>query len=506
MASRMKKLFHRKKDSDAEQPAERTRAPNTDRSDPALRTSLYQSTKPGELPQTGEYPVKGNDSSVILHQGRKSSVSRSRRNSGTHHNVPYRSTTPNQYEASRRAPHMTSPPAGTGPDDSYQQRLAMPMGGQDERRRRDLPQDFSGLNMGSVESPTTVTQTVTTTRTPHQGYNANRTIPHIQGNAQSDTLQEQGYAPQNNAAPQHQEYSALNNTTPQRQEHPPRNNTTPQHQEVASRNGATFQNREYSPRNNAATIRPVDGGNARGVPMSQPYRGDLPSSSRTNTYDSSNLQDEDNAGLARQNSIPRKQVGTSASTPYSSVQASSPHMAQTGHSRQQSYPKPLPSTPSPASTGYTDRQPDSAPQPSSILNRSRPISTSQAGLRDAQDVVDRAKTNTYDTQVVETVAPAVVHEKVHRAVHHVREEVITREIHTHDIYHRIQPIVDVEVLPPRHFLPVEGGGLVEINAQEVPGRGSNWVIAETASKIPSDQAAPSGTTQFTAKKKSCELG
>ena len=60
--------------------------------------------------------------------------------------------------------------------------------------------------------------------------------------------------------------------------------------------------------------------------------------------------------------------------------------------------------------------------------------------------------------------------------------------------------MDVEVLPPRHFLPVEGGGLVEISAQEVPGRGSNWVIAETASKIPSDQAAPRGTTQFTARK------
>lgn len=49
-------------------------------------------------------------------------------------------------------------------------------------------------------------------------------------------------------------------------------------------------------------------------------------------------------------------------------------------------------------------------------------------------------------------------------------------------------MVDVEVLPPRHFLPVEGGGLVEIGASEVPGRGNNWVIAETASKIPSDQA------------------
>ena len=40
---------------------------------------------------------------------------------------------------------------------------------------------------------------------------------------------------------------------------------------------------------------------------------------------------------------------------------------------------------------------------------------------------------------------------------------------------------------------------MEISAQEVPGRGSNWVIAETASRIPSDQPAPRGTTQFTAR-------
>lgn len=84
-------------------------------------------------------------------------------------------------------------------------------------------------------------------------------------------------------------------------------------------------------------------------------------------------------------------------------------------------------------------------------------------------------------------------------MHHVREEVINREVHTHDVYHRILPIIDIEVLPPRHFLPVEGGGLVEVSAAEVPGRGQSWVIAETASKIPSDQAAPTGRRRFTAR-------
>ena len=93
----------------------------------------------------------------------------------------------------------------------------------------------------------------------------------------------------------------------------------------------------------------------------------------------------------------------------------------------------------------------------------------------------------------------MTHETVHQKIHHVHEEKITRDIHEHDVYHRILPITDVEVLPPRHFLPVEGGGLVEIGANEIPGRGNHWVIAETASKIPSDQAPPVGARQFSAR-------
>ena len=68
-----------------------------------------------------------------------------------------------------------------------------------------------------------------------------------------------------------------------------------------------------------------------------------------------------------------------------------------------------------------------------------------------------------------------------KRVHHVREERITREIHTYDVFHRLQPIIDVEVLEPRHFLPVEGG-LMEVDASQVPGRRHHWVIAETVSK------------------------
>ena len=93
----------------------------------------------------------------------------------------------------------------------------------------------------------------------------------------------------------------------------------------------------------------------------------------------------------------------------------------------------------------------------------------------------------------------MIHETVNKKILHVREEQINKEIHTHDVFHRILPIVDVEVLPTRHFLPVEGGGLVEIGPDEVPGRAKNWVVAETASKIASDQPAPEAVSRFTAR-------
>lgn len=139
--------------------------------------------------------------------------------------------------------------------------------------------------------------------------------------------------------------------------------------------------------------------------MYHPSPGGKSSNPASEAYRSLDLQNEDDAGLMRQSSIPRKQVGTFASTPYSSVAASSPPSAQTGHSRQQIAAKPLPSTPAALSGGYIDRQMDSVAKPSGILERSRPIPPSQTVLRDAQDIVDRAKTNTSDTEVVETVAP-----------------------------------------------------------------------------------------------------
>lgn len=93
--------------------------------------------------------------------------------------------------------------------------------------------------------------------------------------------------------------------------------------------------------------------------------------------------------------------------------------------------------------------------------------------------------NTVDTTVNEKWAGAVTHNTVNREIHHIREEQLTREIHYHHVYHRILPIIDIEVLPTRHFVPDGKGGLTEISEHEIPGQTGpyrpKWVIAETVS-------------------------
>ncbi|KAI9726781.1 MAG: hypothetical protein M1828_000637 [Chrysothrix sp. TS-e1954] len=106
------------------------------------------------------------------------------------------------------------------------------------------------------------------------------------------------------------------------------------------------------------------------------------------------------------------------------------------------------------------------------------------------------------TQQTNMAAP-VFHEVVKPIVHHVREERVEREIHYSDEHHRILPIVDVQVLPTKHYVPsgVDGTTLVEVPESVVPGRSQakNWVVAETVSKLGVKETPHSGPRQFTAR-------
>lgn len=151
MASRMKKIFHRKKEDGSDHMNSRSRVPSSsESSDPAFRASLYDSTTAAGLPQAGDYPIRGKDSSVMLQSGRRSSVRsvRSRRSSsrGSH------------YDDARRNPRSSPPPHSSVPTRSYDpyqdthNGSAMPLNTQDNNRKRwsrsPLHDQFSGLNLG----------------------------------------------------------------------------------------------------------------------------------------------------------------------------------------------------------------------------------------------------------------------------------------------------------------------------------------------------------------------
>jgi hypothetical protein len=100
-------------------------------------------------------------------------------------------------------------------------------------------------------------------------------------------------------------------------------------------------------------------------------------------------------------------------------------------------------------------------------------------------------------------APAVTHELIKKERHEVFQKVITRETHDYHIYHRILPIIDIEVLPARHFVPIQEG-YVEIAEEELPGRTRdkvNWAIAEMVSKrTPAESREAAIARTFSARK------
>lgn len=296
-----------------------------------------------------------------------------------------------------------------------------------------------------ILGPTTVTTTVTTTRYPQYLPPANKGPPQAQGTTNPDINASTRAANQNTALqgsyanrssfqppgytedPARQELYA-NRDSPRTQGYDDQNaqrqygnRGTPQTQGysgqkagVRAANESNFQRgipqtQGYGDRN--AGVRVLNESNAQQSPTPKPYRTDLPSNTRSKAYTNQDEEDDYDDSLARQPSIPRKKIGTSANAPYSATQTSSPTYAHTGRNQRQSNPKPLPETPMPtsnsyASNGYGAGRNEATSHSPSILDRSRPIPSKGAtGQPSAQDDLNRAKGNTYNTEVVEIVAP-----------------------------------------------------------------------------------------------------
>lgn len=130
----------------------------------------------------------------------------------------------------------------------------------------------------------------------------------------------------------------------------------------------------------------------------------MPSNTTSDAYTTQYGEDDYEDSLARDPPIPRKQVVTSTNAGYQSAQQVSAPTAYSG--RYQGNSNALSEAPSTASDGIGSGRNEVPSQSTSVLDRSRPISSKGVtGPQSAQDVVNRAKSNTYDTEVIEKVAP-----------------------------------------------------------------------------------------------------
>jgi len=89
-------------------------------------------------------------------------------------------------------------------------------------------------------------------------------------------------------------------------------------------------------------------------------------------------------------------------------------------------------------------------------------------------------------QLTVAIISAVIHENINKHVHHIIEERITREFHTHDVYYRTLPIQETIINPPRHFILSEDGkSLVEVAEDQIPGGAtSQYKVVKTVADPP----------------------
>lgn len=153
-------------------------------------------------------------------------------------------------------------------------------------------------------------------------------------------------------------------------------------------------------------------------------------------------------------------------------------------------PPPIPQTPPPIPRRATGHTPEHSRRMSLQFNESARKSSEADSAQPVQPPVDDLTektskldlsgigidlTNTTETHLHEHYDPAVTKEVIKPTMHEIRQEQITREIHNHDIFHRILPVKDVEIIPSRHFMRDEAGNVQEIPASAVP-YGTNTVL------------------------------
>ena len=160
------KYFHRDKSDSPKESKSRSRATSFGAVDPSLQTSRYESMPPSDLPKTGTYPLKGNNSTAAV-TGQKSAFRQSMDNRPNQNSRP--ETAPSSHTITTRtttttttlAPRISIPKMNNNNFSDYQffdqDQPAIPDRGSsfDQRRMQPdtgLEQNFSGMRLGNDAS------------------------------------------------------------------------------------------------------------------------------------------------------------------------------------------------------------------------------------------------------------------------------------------------------------------------------------------------------------------
>lgn len=119
------------------------------------------------------------------------------------------------------------------------------------------------------------------------------------------------------------------------------------------------------------------------------------------------------------------------------------------------------------------------------LDNFTPVQTAALEITDptAKEGLDAAGfdvSSTTDTHLHTKYAPVETKGVVKPTMHEIRQERTTREIHHHDIFHSILPIMGAEVLPARHFLRSSNGNVKGVSAGAIPGRAETSLTVDNA--------------------------
>lgn len=405
MEGRLKKLFHRKKgedgyDEDEQQssPPHRAPAASTLATDSALHSTPYETAAPAGPPVTGTYPIRGNAGPPPA--AATGTPSRGPRQLRTGPDTSFNQNT-HQYGASppprRPIPTpVTANPAsdiyGTGPLPGQ----AMSTGERGAVRARqndgDLSQDFSSLNLGLGEG---------------KSFALNRQIASFADSrvAPRSSTQPQvpSYAPNRYAGSRPSVEFTGRHVRDSSRDEPQSSYLPATYREASNHSGGVEGGGRIVP----GGPRALRHGPSRGSEDAQNYGSTNSPYSAEALYDSAAQQAQEEVDLARRRSIPRKQVGAPPTNPSAGTFSPTASQKSTpGHIRQSSLQKPLPMAPTlgnnyQASPSDEDsqsrRSTDLRPVPLSVIKGSNKLT--------AEDVVRKASGKSFDTEVIEKIAP-----------------------------------------------------------------------------------------------------